>query len=132
MKNAHLSNTSLGKSSIQLFLSSSIDTKVAKIAQEVITNLFLLARKNNLTWIDPRITANNSAGIGFEWWENGRFFALSVNSDRSIDFVKGCGPEDPSRKWESSTLRKIKIGQEPSKRELLTTWKWLTATLWRN
>lgn len=125
MENKHSANKSLEKSSLQLFLSSSMNTTVANTAQEVMNYLFTLVKKNNLVWINPRIIAKSSADIGFEWWEDGKFFALSINPDESIDFVKGYGSTDPSRKWESSTLRNLTRSQDPSKRELLATWKWL-------
>ncbi len=125
MKNILSPNPSLNNSSLELFFTSSINNKVAEIAKQAVNNLFLLAMRNNLTWIDPYITANNNESIDFQWWEKGKYFALSIHSDKSIHFVRAYGPKDPSKKWESNTLRRIKLGQSPSRKELLAIWKWL-------
>ncbi len=129
MINARSPKSFLQNASIQLFLTSAIDTDMAKIAQETIRNLFILARRNHLPWLTPRITANDKKGILFEWWKNNRVFMLSVKPDKSLSFIKAHGSNDSNKKWDFSALKRIEIGQYPSKKELLTIWRWLTAAI---
>ncbi len=103
-----------------------MDPKVASVAKRIVVKLFYSVKQYNLMWLEPRITTKGNDSVTLEWWENGKFFALSVNSNGFVEFVKAKGSRNPRKKWESNTLKELEIGQQPSEERLIIVWRWLT------
>ena len=125
MKSKALNTFNLNASSIQIVLAS-IDPELSSITKEVIVKLFYSVKEVNLSWLEPRIITKGN-NVNLEWWENGKFFALYITPNGSIEFVKARGSENPSQKWESNTLIELEVGQQPSEKRLISVWRWLTA-----
>ncbi len=113
-------------SSIQLVLTSA-SSSVAEVTKEFIADLFYSIKQSNLFWIEPRVTITSAKNVNLEWWQNGKFLALSINSNGDIQFVKAHGSKSPNKKWESETLQELETGQQPSTEKLVSIWKWLVA-----
>lgn len=98
---------------------------ISTIAKDFITKFFQLLEKDNLMWLEPRVTTHSVIGLCFEWAHNGKYLGLAIESDGSTEFVKAYGSKTTNQEWRLQTLREVEMGKQPSNVELVNIWKWL-------
>ena len=102
-----------------LFIFDPIDRKTIEAAEKYILNFSNLVKQSNLPWTNPYVTTKGDGDVSFKWWQDdNKLLTLTVKPNGNVEFVKI---------WGSQMSQKMRMGWQPSDKELLSIWKWFSS-----
>ncbi len=102
-----------------LFILDPIEPKTIEIAKKCITNFSYLVKKSGFPWLNPYVTTKGDGDVSFKWWQdNDKLLTLTIKPNGNTEFTKISG---------SKMSQKMKMGWQPSDKELIEAWQWLNS-----